>query len=67
MEVRGTVETFDGDRGLGVLRSVEGVAFGFHCVDIDDGTRSIAAGTNVRAQRSVGRLGHDEVTKVVTD
>lgn len=64
MEVLGTVESFDADRGLGVLRSVDDVALGFHCVDIADGTRTVAVGARVRAQRSVGRRGHDEVLKV---
>jgi hypothetical protein len=64
MEVRGTIEAFDAERGLGVLRSVHDVDFGFHCVDIADGTRRIAVGANARARRSVGRLGHDEVTVI---
>lgn len=64
MEVRGTIESFDAPRGLGVLRSEDGVALGFHCVDIADGTRTIAVGTKVRARRSVGRLGHDEARAI---
>ncbi len=64
MEVRGTVESFDEVRGLGVVRSDDGHSLGFHCVDIADGTRSIDVGARVRAVRSVGRLGHDEVTFV---
>jgi len=66
MEVRGTVESFDDARGLGVLRSVGGVPLSFHCVDIADGTRTIAVGAKVRAERSVGRRGHDEVVKIET-
>jgi hypothetical protein len=66
MEVLGTVESFDADRGLGRVRSVDGAAFSFHCVDIADGSRTIPVAANVRAERSVGRLGHDEVVKIVT-
>jgi cold shock CspA family protein len=66
MEVLGTVESFDGARGVGVVRSVDDVALTFHCVDIADGTRTIAVGANVRAQRSVGRRGHDEVIEIAT-
>ncbi|HEY5093057.1 MAG TPA: hypothetical protein VII60_07305 [Acidimicrobiales bacterium] len=64
MEIRGTVESFDAARGVGVLRSVDDVALSFHCVDIADGTRTIAVGAKVRAQRSVGRRGHDEATRI---
>jgi hypothetical protein len=66
VEVLGTIESFDADRGVGVLRRSDGVAFSFHCVDIADGTRTSAVGVNARARRSVGRLGHDEVTTVET-
>jgi cold shock CspA family protein len=66
MEVRGTVESFDAVRGLGALRSDDGDALSFHCVDIADGTRTIAVGAKVRAERSVGRRGHDEVIKIET-
>ena len=64
MEVVGFVDSFDGVRGLGTISS-EGATYAFHCVDIADGTRSIAVGAKIRAERSVGRLGHDEVVRVV--
>ncbi len=64
MERRGTVAEFDDDRGLGVLRSGEGVDYSFHCVDIADGSRTIAVGARVRGVQHVGLLGHDDVVDV---
>jgi cold shock CspA family protein len=66
MEVLGTIEAFDAARGVGVFRSVDDSELSFHCVDIADGTRTIAVGAKARAQRSVGRRGHDEVTEIET-
>jgi cold shock CspA family protein len=66
VEVRGTIESFDASRGLGVLRTDDGVTLGFHCVDIADGTRSIDVGARVRAERSVGHVGHDEARAIET-
>ncbi len=66
MLAHGTVASFDADRGLGTLRSDDDAILGFHCVDIADGTRTIAVGARVRAQRVVGRLGHDEARHVET-
>jgi cold shock CspA family protein len=64
VEVLGTVHSFDEARGIGLIDSDDGETFSFHCVDIDDGTRTISSGTRVRAVRSVGRLGHDEMTRI---
>jgi len=64
MEVRGFVDSFDEARGVGVVTSEEGESLGFHCVDIADGTRTILVGARVRARRSVGRLGHDELVTI---
>lgn len=66
MEVLGTIASFDEARGVGVFRSVDDVELSFHCVDISDGTRTIAVGAKARARRSVGRRGHDEVTEIET-
>jgi cold shock CspA family protein len=60
----GVIVSFDDARGDGLLQSTGGASFYFHCVTIADGSRTIEVGTNVRAVRHVGRLGHDEVIEV---
>jgi cold shock CspA family protein len=62
--VPGVVETFDDQRGDGIIRSERGEALYFHCVSIADGTRHIDSGTSVRARRRVGHVGRDEVVDV---
>jgi CspA family cold shock protein len=44
----GTVTDFDESRGLGEVTDENGTVYTFHCVEIADGTRSIAVGTPVR-------------------
>ncbi len=56
---RGTVATFDEDRGLGTIES-EGRTFPFHCTQIADGTRTIAVGTAVTFDVRPGHLGQWE-------
>jgi cold shock CspA family protein len=65
--MRGRVEAFDQLRGDGLIRREDGEGFYFHCVNIADGSRTIAVGQTVSAQRSVGHLGHDEATAIVPD
>lgn len=43
----GTVTAFDEHVGLGTVTTAEGVEHLFHCVEIADGTRTIAVGTPV--------------------
>lgn len=43
----GRVTSFDPGRGLGEVVDDSGTAFGFHATAIADGSRSIAAGTDV--------------------
>lgn len=62
--IEGTVEAFDERRGDGSLRGDDGGRYYFHCVVIADGSRSIPVGVRAIGRRSVGRLGHDEVTHV---
>ena len=47
-ERTGVVSAFDEARGLGRIDADDGTPFEFHCVEIADGTRSIAVGTAVR-------------------
>ena len=42
----GTVTEFDADIGLGVI-DTDGVRYPFHCIEIADGTRTIAVGADV--------------------
>jgi cold shock CspA family protein len=67
---RGTVATFDDDKGFGTVRP-EGRADGgggdgdelfFHCTAIADGTRTIEVGTPVTFEVVPGRLGRWEAT-----
>jgi CspA family cold shock protein len=43
----GTVIAFDAAAGLGEVQGADGVRFGFHCIEIADGSRSIDTGTAV--------------------
>jgi len=62
--LHGVVVTFDDVRGDGWLRTEDGREAYFHCVTIADGSRTIAVGSAVRAERMVGHLGVDEATQV---
>jgi cold shock CspA family protein len=57
---RGTVLTFDGPRGVGVVRADDGVEYPFHCTAIADGSRSIDEGVSVSFRVVAGRLGRWE-------
>jgi cold shock CspA family protein len=63
-EVIGTVVSFDFEAGFGFLESADGQQWFFHCIDIADGSRSIAVGSVARGVRVVGRLGRDELVGV---
>lgn len=43
----GTVVEFDREVGLGTVRAADGTTLPFHCIEIADGSRDIAAGTAV--------------------
>jgi CspA family cold shock protein len=58
----GVVESFDDPRGLGVVRSDDGVDYPFHCTAVADGTRTIAVGTPVSFRVAAGRRGRWEAT-----
>jgi len=47
VRLAGSVTAFDDALGLGVITSDDGTAFGFHCVSIADGSRTIEVGTPV--------------------
>ena len=53
----GTVQSFDDDRGVGVVADEEGTRYPFHCTAIADGSRTIVAGTRVSFVLAPGHLG----------
>jgi len=62
---RGSVIEFDESRGLGEIVDDDGNVFAFHCVEIADGTRSIAIGTPVRFD-VLAKLGRYEAARIVS-
>jgi cold shock CspA family protein len=62
---RGSVIEFDESRGLGEIVDDGGNVFAFHCVEIADGTRSIAIGTRVRFD-VLAKLGRYEAARIVS-
>ncbi len=61
----GRVKEFDVQRGDGVIRSLQGEELYFHCVVIEDGSRTVDIDQTVTFKRSVGHLGRDEAAQVV--
>ena len=62
---RGSVTEFDESRGLGEITDEHGTVFAFHCVEISDGTRSIAIGTPVHFD-VFAKLGRYEAARIVS-
>ena len=62
----GVVSEFDDPRGLGTIIADDGTAYGFHCTQIADGTRTIDAGQRVRFGL-LPKLGRYEATAIETD
>ncbi len=62
--MRGVVTQFDGHVGRGVVRGENGNEYGFHCVEIADGTRTIAVRTNVEFELMPGPLGTWEAANI---
>jgi len=63
--VVGRVTAFDDRRGDGEVVTDDGESLYFHCVSIADGSRTIAVGTAVQADRAVGHRGRDEASNLV--
>ena len=61
---RGTVQSFDAERGLGVVRDTQGSDYPFHCTQIAGGLRTISVGANVGFGLAPGALGEWEATDV---
>jgi cold shock CspA family protein len=62
--MRGVVSEFDGHMGRGVVRAADGTSYGFHCVAIADGSRTIAVGTAVDFEVVPGPLGRWEAADI---
>jgi cold shock CspA family protein len=60
----GQVTEFDPIVGLGVIESVDGESFSFHCLSIADGTRTIPVGSAVSFGLS-HRFGRDEAVAII--
>jgi len=60
----GTVATFDGRAGTGTIAANDGATFPFHCIEVADGTRTIAEGTRVTFER-LARLGRYQAGAIV--
>lgn len=59
----GIVAEFDAAVGLGAIVTVDGVRYPFHCIEIADGSRSIAVGATVSFQL-IGKLGRFEAARI---
>jgi cold shock CspA family protein len=59
----GTVTEFDDAAGLGVVTADDGTEYPFHCVEIADGTRTIAVGTAVEFEL-LAKLGRHEAAQL---
>jgi cold shock CspA family protein len=60
----GVVAAFDDHRGDGSVAVDDGSTLPFHCTQIADGSRTIAAGTAVRFVVRPGRLGRWEAAGI---
>jgi CspA family cold shock protein len=59
----GTVVAFDREVGLGDVRADDGTMFGFHCVEIADGSRDIEVGSAVTFE-VMSKFGRYEAARV---
>ncbi len=64
VNMRGTVDRFDAERGLGEITGADGATYPFHSTVIADGTRTIAVGTAVEFEVIPGHLGRWEAAAV---
>jgi cold shock CspA family protein len=62
--VRGTVASFDAGRGVGEIAGRDGATYPFHSTVIADGSRTIAAGSEVEFDVVPGHLGRWEAAAV---
>lgn len=60
----GVVQSYDKERGLGIVVDANAVQFGFHSTQIADGSRQIAPGTVVAYRVTAAAGGRFEAFKV---
>jgi CspA family cold shock protein len=60
----GVVSEFDESAGLGTITADDGTVYPFHCTQIADGSRTIAAGTAVAFERRAWHQGRYEATAI---
>jgi cold shock CspA family protein len=65
VNMRGTVDRFDTERGLGEIIGSDGTTYPFHATVIADGTRTIGVGAAVEFDVIPGHLGRWEAAAVV--
>lgn len=63
--LNGRVASFDEEKGLGWAEGGPGGRYRFHCTQIVDGSRGIAAGTAIRFDVRPGHLGRWEAHNIV--
>jgi CspA family cold shock protein len=61
--LRGAVVAFDAASGLGEIESTAGERYPFHCIEIADGTRTIAVGAAVEFT-VLAKLGRFEAARI---
>ena len=61
--MRGSIASFDGVVGLGVIIAADATAVSFHCIEIDDGTRTIEVGVAVEFEL-LAKLGRYEASHI---
>ncbi len=59
----GSVASFDDLVGRGVITTADGTAVSFHCIEIDDGTRTIEVGVAVEFEL-LAKLGRYEASHI---
>ncbi|MBI4933248.1 MAG: cold shock domain-containing protein [Actinobacteria bacterium] len=59
----GTVAAFDREVGLGIIATADTTSYTFHCIEIADGSRDIAVGTQVTFSL-IGKLGRYEAARI---
>jgi cold shock CspA family protein len=64
---RGSVESFDEEVGLGMVRGEDDVGYPFHCTQIADGSRSIDPGVTVWFEVFPGHQGRWEASSIRRD
>lgn len=59
----GTVAEFDAAIGLGTITAADGASYPFHCIEIADGSRSVAVDATVSFEL-IGKLGRFEAARI---